>query len=109
MALIPPRRGEPVVHNDGTSTTRFAEYLERTASQVTDAFASTEIDPSTINLSTGTTAAILQRLANVEATIGIQPVNALESRVHTIECALYAVSARISRLQKQIDELKVLQ
>ena len=34
--IIPPRRNEPVIGPNGYPTTRFSEYLERTATQVND-------------------------------------------------------------------------
>jgi hypothetical protein len=118
--IISPRRGEAVTNPDGTPTRRFAEYLESSATQVSETTAASEVDPASINLSGGARAALDRRISAIEAMIGIFPAGGSQSsgngrrsgqgsaddRLAALEAA---IPAMFFRLQQQIDELKVTQ
>ena len=50
---VAPRRGEAIVNPDGTPTNRHFAYLESMTTQTNETVSDTEIDASSINLSSG--------------------------------------------------------
>lgn len=110
--LIPPRRNESLSNEDGTPTTRFAEYLEENASQTNTSTSEVEISTETINLSVGPNAAQSKRIDEIENTPEVNysgQLSEIQKRLSALENNnVFALQAQIFKLQQQIDELKVL-
>lgn len=106
--LVPPRRGEPISDTNGIPTLRFLEYLEANARQTNSTNVDTEIDTSSINLSVGNLAALLRRIEELEAVIGIQTtVKTIESSILVDDFPIVSDLARIARLEKRIQSLEM--
>ena len=107
--LIAPRRNEPFVDDRGMLTRRSAEYLEQNTSDVNTTTTDTEVDPSSINLSTGINAQQSKQIDDIE--IDLIPQSAsfakLEMEIDILQTQVIAFSGIINRLQKQINDLQL--